>query len=102
MWVVVEPLLCARDADQVEELDGALARLALVHLEMQLQRFGDLPADGEDRVEAGHGVLEDHRDVVPADPADLVVVHLEHVLTVEDDRDRKSTRLNSSHVSISY
>src|SRR5438045_3499246 len=86
MWVVVEPLLRARDADKVEELDGALARLALVHLEMKLERFGDLPADGEDRIQAGHGVLEDHRDVVAADAPDLVVVHLQDVLTVEDDR----------------
>src|SRR5688500_15933696 len=53
---------------------------------MQLERFGDLTADSEHRIQAGHGVLEDHRDVVPADPADVVVVHLQDVLAVEHDR----------------
>src|SRR5437016_3543220 len=53
---------------------------------MQLERLGDLPADGEDRIQARHRVLEDHRDVVAADAPDLVVVHLQDVLTVEDDR----------------
>src|SRR6185503_3062384 len=72
--------------DELEELDGPLTRLALVHLEVELERLGDLAADREDGVEARHGVLEDHRDVVAADPADVVVVHLEDVLTVEHDR----------------
>ena len=53
---------------------------------MQLERLGDLTADREHRVEARHGVLKDHRDVVPADPADLVIVHLEDVRTIEHDR----------------
>ena len=86
MGVVVEPLLRARDADEIQQLDGALAGFALVHLEMQLERLGDLPADREHRIQARHGVLEDHRDVVAADAPDLVVVHLQDVLTVEDDR----------------
>src|SRR5882762_8797501 len=76
VWIVVDALLRARDPDEIEKFNGALARLALVHLEMQLERLGYLPADGQHRVEAGHRVLEDHRDVVAADPPNLVVVHL--------------------------
>ena len=35
-------------------------------------RLGDLVADREDRVERGHRLLEDHRDVVAADLSQLV------------------------------
>ncbi len=33
---------------------------------VQRQRLGDLPADGQHRVERGHRLLEDHRDLVAA------------------------------------
>ncbi len=51
------------DADQFEQFQHALARLleraaAVVH-----DRFGDLPADRVERVERGHRLLEDHRDL---------------------------------------
>ena len=35
--------------------------------EMDAQGFGDLFADAEDRVEAGHRLLEDHGDTVAAE-----------------------------------
>src|SRR5699024_11637402 len=83
------------------------------------------------RREGGHRLLEDHGDLVPPDPTDLGPlrvqdgqIHSAHVgvSTPEhppagdlprliddledgatgDALDRKSTRLNSSHVSISY
>ena len=38
------------------------------------QRLGDLLADGEHRVERGHRLLEDHRDLVAADGAHLALV----------------------------
>jgi len=76
----------AGDADELEQLDRPLPRLAPVHLQVELERLGDLTADREHRIQARHRVLEDHRDVVAADPADLVVVHLQDVLTVEHDR----------------
>ena len=85
MGVVVGALLGARDVDELEELDRPLLRLRLIQLEVQLEGLGDLAADREDRVEARHRVLEDHRDVVPADGPNVVVVHLEDVHAVEDD-----------------
>jgi len=84
--VIINALLRAGDADEVEELDGALPRLALVHLEVEFERLRDLTADGKHGIEARHRVLEDHRDVVAADPAHLVVVHLENVRAIEHDR----------------
>ena len=37
-------------------------------------RLGDLVADGVDRVEAGHRLLEHHGDVVAADAAHRLLV----------------------------
>ena len=39
----------------------------LIHAHVGVQRLGDLPADGQDRVEGGHRVLEDHGDFFTAD-----------------------------------
>ena len=45
----------------------------------------DLVADGEDRVEAGDGVLKDHRDLVASDLAEFVAVELADILAFEED-----------------
>ena len=57
---------------------------SLVELEVQLQGLGHLLADGEHRVQRGHRLLEDHRDAVTANLADLVFVELEEVLALEE------------------
>src|SRR3546814_18941251 len=67
-----QPRLRRWDADLVEQLDGAPPALRPAAALMRRQRLHDLEAHGEARVEAGGRLLEDHRD-------------------------RKSTRLNSSH-----
>jgi hypothetical protein len=63
--VLLGAALRVRDADRGQHLDGArpggLARGALVHP----HHLGDLVADGEDRVERRHRLLEDHRDRLP-------------------------------------
>ncbi len=47
--------------------DGAFARLGLAHLRaVQAQGLDDLVADGEHRVQRGHGLLEDHGDAAAA------------------------------------
>ena len=48
---------------------GASAGQAL----FQLQNFSDLVADGEQRVQRRHWLLEDHRDVLPANAAQRVL-----------------------------
>src|SRR5205823_4888702 len=53
-----------RDADQRQELGGALARGA--RLAMRGQRVGELLGDGEDGVERAHGALKHDRGPAPA------------------------------------
>ena len=71
--VVVDAPLRRRDADQREHLDRALDRRLAAQALVQAQRLGDLLADRVDRVERGHRLLEDHRDLLAADAAHLVV-----------------------------
>src|SRR5262245_53115331 len=53
---------------------------------MQPQGLGDLAADGEDRIEAGHRLLEDHADIVAADLAHGALAELEQVAALETYR----------------
>ena len=85
MGVVVHALLGGGDAYQLEQLDGALAGGPAAHFEVGLQGLAYLPADGQHGVEGGHGVLEDHGDLVAADVGHLVVVVIEDVLAAEVD-----------------
>src|SRR5215210_4425027 len=52
---------------------------------MQLHRLRDLVADGEDGVQRRHRLLEDHRDVVAADPLQLRLLELGEVAALEED-----------------
>src|SRR5512132_663798 len=53
---------------------------------MSLERFADLAADGEHRVQARHRVLEDHRDLAPPDLAQLGVGETQQVAASEHRR----------------
>ena len=71
--VFVDALAGRGDADPVQHLDGALhVRCGRLIALVQLHRLRDLLADGVDRVQGGHRLLEDHRDLVAADGADPV------------------------------
>src|SRR5450759_3118374 len=52
---------------------------------MDLHRLGDLVADTEHRVQCGHRLLEDHRDVVAADLLHRRLRECEEVLAPEPD-----------------
>src|SRR5512132_3981321 len=54
-------------------------------LAMQPERLGNLFTDGEDRVERGHWILEDHGDVVAANLAHLGVRQLQQIPAIEND-----------------
>jgi len=73
-----------RDADLAEQFHGLgpglLPRLLLV----EEDRLGDLVADAHDRVEAGHRLLENHRDAVAADLAHLRRGHREQIAALEE------------------
>ena len=53
-------------ADPREHLHGALVRLGLIHVGVDHQRFGNLVADGVERRQRGHRLLEDHGDAPAA------------------------------------
>jgi hypothetical protein len=61
--------------------DGAAGVLGVVGLD----GFGDLGADGHDRVEGGHGLLEDHGDIAASVAAHGGLGEGEERLTVEAD-----------------
>src|SRR5262249_4761356 len=53
---------------------------------MQVDRLADLPPHGEQRVQRGHRLLEDHRNVVAADLLHLGLAELEEVAAIKPDR----------------
>ena len=83
--VVPHPLLGGGDPDEPHHLERAGLRLLVADVLVEPHRLGDLLADREDRVQRGHRLLEDHRDVVAADLRHRVLVERREVLAVEDD-----------------
>src|SRR5207253_11497865 len=60
------------------------------------------PGVGADRVGGGDGAVTGHLVVVDEDPLAALLLPPVHRDLVRHPADRKSTRLNSSHVAISY
>ena len=52
---------------------------------MLFQHLGDLPADGQHRVERGHRLLEHHADVAAAHPSHLRLGEAAQVAAIEQD-----------------
>ena len=84
--VFVEAAFRRGDAHALQRRDGAAAqRAGRGGAVVRAHRLGDLVADGEHRVQAGHRLLEDHRDAVAADVAHLRRRQVEQVPAVEHD-----------------
>ena len=83
--VGVDPPLGIGDADLVEQLDGPLPGFFLADALVQDEGLHHLTADGEDRVERGHGLLEDHADLFAADAAHLGGGEPDEVLSEQRD-----------------
>jgi hypothetical protein len=83
--VVLDALLGLGDADRLQQLNGACDGLVVRHPHVVLEAFGHESLDGEDRVQAGHGILEDHRDVAAAHAAHLALGQSQQVAPVELD-----------------
>ena len=83
MRILIEPPLGIGDPHELQQFDRTRRCLLLGHSEVDLQRLLDLEPDREDRVERGHRLLEDHRNVAAADLAHLLVVEIEQRLAVE-------------------
>ena len=61
------------DVDEAQHVDRLGERRGAAEPLMQGQGLGDLPADRQHRVERGHRLLKDHRDLVAADLAHLAL-----------------------------
>ena len=81
--VVVDPLAGLRDPHLAERRHGAVARLLLGDVVVEQHRLAQLPADRLDRVQRGHRILEDHRDLLPPQLAQAILARGEQVLAVE-------------------
>src|SRR3990172_1900698 len=85
MRVGVDARLGVGDLDQPEHLDGLRPGFFFAQPLMQLDRLADLVADGEDRIERGHRLLKDHRDLVAADLAHLLIFEPEQIPAAIED-----------------
>lgn len=77
--VVLDAAARVRDPDEIEHLGGPGERGAPRAALVPPVHLGDLVADGERRVQARHRLLEDHRDLVAADVAQLLRRHVDQV-----------------------
>ena len=85
MRILLGDDLGVRDLDIRQQLDGLRGCLLLVHALMDHERLGDLTADGKDRVQARHRLLEDHGDLIAADLVHFVHRQLAEFLAIEQD-----------------
>src|SRR5665647_724807 len=73
MRVAGEPCFRFGNADLREQLQRARPRLRAADVAVQLQDLDDLGLNRVQRIERGHRLLEDDRNVVAADAADVVL-----------------------------
>ena len=85
MRILVEATLCERDLHELQHLDRALLRFLLRHILVQKQGLDELLSDGEHRIQGGHRLLENHRDLLAADLTHLVLGHLYDILSLKED-----------------
>ena len=75
------------NGDRGEQVDGGRVDCASRQARVvDLDGLADLPPDGEDGVQRGHGVLEDHADLGATDLPELAVAEPDQLDAVELDR----------------
>ncbi len=83
--VLVQSLLRIADAHPFKQLQRTRARLGAAQAVMHPQGFADLFTDPEHRIEGGHRLLEDHGDLLAADPVHLALTGAGQILAVKQD-----------------
>ena len=84
VWILLHALVRVGNADQVQQLHRAPQRRAARQLHVPAQGFADLVADGENRVQRGHRVLEDHADLATPQLLEFRLAHGEQVAPLEE------------------
>ena len=84
MRKTARPSLWFRNAGIGQQFDGVLPSFFDSHAALELQDLGNLVTNGEQRVERGHGLLEDHGDVAAAHFAQLRLVHAQQICIFKD------------------
>ena len=77
MGILVVALLRIGDAHQLHHAEADFLGFFLVPGDVKPRRLVDLVADGVHGAEGHHGLLEDHRDLLAADGADLLAAGIE-------------------------
>ncbi len=83
--VIPEPFLRPVDADILQQLCRERGNFRGRHGGVNAQGFGDLLADGQDRVQGGQGFLEHHADAPSPDTLQLGFIQAEQVVAAEND-----------------
>src|SRR4030065_2798800 len=83
--VIIEALICSRDAHQSQKFASPLPRLGLVHVLVKHQSFHDLEANGKYWIQGSHWILKNHRKLTATDAAHFCSIQLQQVATGEDD-----------------
>ena len=76
--------------DHPELFEHEVARFLFGNALVDAQRLGQLVADGEKRVERGHGILKDHADLVAADLAEHFGREPRQIRSVKDHLVRRN------------
>ena len=87
--VILQPRSRAGNAHLIQQLRRPDVRRLPIHVEVTFEHLANLLPDREHRVEARHRVLEDHRDLLAPDPAEVSVGQLEQVAALEPRRPRR-------------
>ena len=90
---LVDPTARFGHADQVEQFDRPGPGRLLGDVAVGSDRLDDLRTDREHRVQRGHRVLEDHRDVVPTHSPHVAIGERQQVSSLEGGPARDTGRL---------
>jgi hypothetical protein len=83
MRIAGEPRFRLWNADLREQLQRPRPRHRTANAAVQLQNLADLRLDGVQRIERGHRLLEDDRNVIAADAANFALRQIEQFAALE-------------------
>src|SRR4029453_10853378 len=85
MRIKTGPRPSVRYADALQHLDGVFTRLVAGVAQMQLRNFGDLHPHGQEGIQRGHRILENHRQLGASNISQLALLQLAQVPAFEHD-----------------